>query len=338
MYRSVLVPVSCQMTSSRGIILRQFSVVCCPPVGTPANKQTTMMINQLLIHKRSTKWSTIMTAQPLVRRLFHVRCCVAACGRPAASARGMAPPPFSVAMRSVLPVSAAAAPVVATTLSKVSQRMMMMMMTTAGPTTPRRLPTPPMPRTTYAVVISDATTTKGIFAQLQAWWNNGTILIALGWTALLTIVLDRYLQHQLLRQGSVFDSSSSSLNKEEMINELVTSTQQQRQLLYQQYSTAPALYQCQVKRYYKMGGSHGLYNVQLNDVLDVLVEHVGPKQAYHLCRLKRAPNANDDDDDKSMMDPKHGNSVVELGWYPVTHLEKYTPKPRRWWQRLLFLK
>jgi hypothetical protein len=226
----------------------------------------------------------------------------------------------------------------------------MMMTTTVGPATqPRRLPTPPMPRTTYAVVISDATTTKGIFAQLQAWWNNGTIMIALGWTALLTIVLDRYLQHQLLRQESAFDSSSSSLNKEEMIQELVTSTQQQRQLLYQQYSTAPALYQCRVIRYYKMGGSHGLYNVQLNDVVDILVEHVGPKQAYHLCRLKlhRADpnNANDNNDDHhppSRMDPNDGNAEVvmeELGWYPVTHLEKYTPppKPRRWWQRLLLL-
>lgn len=172
-------------------------------------------------------------------------------------------------------------------------------------------------------------------------------MIALGWTALLTIVLDRYLQHQLLRQGSAFDSSSSSLNKEEMIQELVTSTQQQRQLLYQQYSTVPALYQCRVIRYYKMGGSHGLYNVQLNDVVDILVEHVGPKQAYHLCRLKlhRADpnNANNDDHHPpSRMDPNDGNAAVEeLGWYPVTHLEKYTPspppKPRRWWQRLLFL-
>ena len=86
-----------------------------------------------------------------------------------------------------------------------------------------------------------------------------------------------------------------------MIQELVTSTQQQRQLLYQQYSTAPALYQCRVIRYYKMGGSHGLYNVQLNDVVDILVEHVGPKQAYHLCRLKlqRADPNNKANDNKS---------------------------------------
>jgi hypothetical protein len=223
----------------------------------------------------------------------------------------------------------------------------------------------------------------GMVARVRQWWDDGTILLTLGWSVLLTIVLDRYLQHQLLRDTTpLFGGSRGGgggaggevpLDKEEMIQEIVYSAQQQRRLLYQQYRTAPTLYQGKVIRYYKMGGSHGLYNIQLGDIVDVLEENVGPQQAYHLCRFVRKPNADEmktgttttkstttgtsTSTSTTPLQPQshhhplsHKNTtttnpmihntneqgdIIELGWYPKTHLEIYVP-PRSWWRRLLF--
>lgn len=204
----------------------------------------------------------------------------------------------------------------------------------------RRLPTPPMPRTTYDVVITEVSHGSN---------TAGNTFFTIAIVISCTILLDLYLQNQELRDTrGVGGGGGNGLNKEEMIQQIVISAQQQRELLYQQYSTAPILYQCQVMQYYKMGGSHGLYNVQLQDIVDVLVEHVGPKQAYHLCRFIRPPNDKVDmDSNSSRSDEKttmtiHTNDngdIIELGWYPISHLQRYTPppKPRSWWRRLLML-
>jgi hypothetical protein len=247
-------------------------------------------------------------------------------------------------------------------LTKLStRRMMMNSTTTTGSTIPqqRRLPTPPMPRTTYDVIFSEeaSTSPKGILARLRFWWKNGTILLTVGWTLLLMVVLDLYFQRQLLRDATRGGGGGGTLDKEEMINEIVYSAQQQRQLLYQEYSTAPSLYQCKVIRYYKMGGSHGLHNIQLNTIVDVLVENVGPQQAYHLCRFPRPPKDSENDivcgdtgtssstPNKKPLAPlttkihtTDTGDIIELGWYPKSHLETYTPPTKRtWWKRLLLL-
>jgi hypothetical protein len=53
-----------------------------------------------------------------------------------------------------------------------------------------------------------------------------------------------------------------------------------------------------------------------------------------------------DDDNAATIDSyyksriyKHVNGdIIDLGWYPITHLEKYvTLKKKSWWKRLLFL-
>jgi hypothetical protein len=213
-----------------------------------------------------------------------------------------------------------------------------------------RGPTPPMPRIAYQVVLLEdemfksTKTRTTMFQALRNWWDSGTILIGIGWMGLVTIMVELYLQRSIAMKESV--------DREQMIQDIVYSAQQQRQLLYEQYRTAPALYQCRVIHYYKMGGSHGLQNVKLNDVVDVLSERVGPKQLYHLCRFIRTPTVtttNVDADvemittkDKTMKNKTQhlyqteNGDITELGWYPITHLEPYVQPPKPWWRRFLF--
>ena len=174
--------------------------------------------------------------------------------------------------------------------------------------------------------------------QVRIWWESGTLTIGIGLMGLFLIALDRYF---VIRQTKkTFEEGWDNLDPEEMIHDIVLSAQQQRQLLYQQYRSAPTLYQCRVVRPYQMGGSHGLPHVQMHDVVEVLEENVGPHEAYHLCRFVHPPRDLDDTTTTTKNTPiVHTNEqgdVIELGWYPKTHLERYTP-PRPWWRRLLFV-
>jgi hypothetical protein len=254
--------------------------------------------------------------------------------------------------------------------------------------TAHRAPTPPMPRINYMIRFHDdadfvipllnisAKETK------QGWFSTSTILTVLGWSLLSVTLIDLYLQgygtnyyYNLLsnKYHSLFSNSDSTsnttirpmttkLNKDEMIKELMNDIRQKRQFLYDQYVHTKPLYQCKVIKPYKMGGSHGLYNdIQLNDIVDVLVENVGPKQAYHLCRFVHPPptsTTNDYDNlERVIMKDENGN-IIELGWYPTAYLEKIDPmqndnnqqvqvkvkeettnsntKTRPWWKKWLF--
>jgi len=100
-----------------------------------------------------------------------------------------------------------------------------------------------------------------------------------------------------------------------MVGVLSEETRQKRQALLEEGKDKPALYNCVVKESYKMGGSHGLEDVKVNDIVEILQEGVGPGGSYHLCRTR----------------DQEGN-VVSIGWYPIGFMEK--EKPSSLWDRL----
>jgi hypothetical protein len=232
----------------------------------------------------------------------------------------------------------------------IARRMMMKMMSTMTTETiansailvSRRPPTPPMPRINYYVVFD--TNKSTFYGAFKSWWDSGTILIIAGFSILSLTVIDLYLQgyglnyyYDVFLQGTV----PALMNKDELIHEIINNAKQQRQFLYDQYSNTPLIYQCKVVKYYKMSGSHGLYNIKLNDVVDVLVEQVGPQQLYHLCRFVHRPsdedNVDTNDTDRIIVKNENGD-IIELGWYPITHLEKINmQQSKSWWKRLLFV-
>lgn len=162
-----------------------------------------------------------------------------------------------------------------------------------------RVPLPPMPRVMPRATVHNNMT---FAARVREWWDNGNILLFIGWSGVALMVLDQYLQYQMLQP-----------DKEEMMEEIVYSAQLQRQRLYEEYKDHPALFRCRVMNAdARMGGSHGLRHVQLGDVVEILVPGVGPDGAYHMCRLRR-PDAPD-----------------ELGWFPIKNLQVVKP----WWKRL----
>ena len=125
-----------------------------------------------------------------------------------------------------------------------------------------------------------------------------------GWAALGLLTIDRALQF--------LDNQDS----DQIIDMLEEETQQKRQELQSKYWDAPALYKSKVTLEYKMGGSHGLKDVQLGDIVEVLQEKVGPGEYYHLCRT---------------MDEK--GEVQSIGWYPCSYLEKAPEKKKKGWLR-----
>jgi hypothetical protein len=138
------------------------------------------------------------------------------------------------------------------------------------------------------------------FQRLRDLWNSGSILLGIGFAGLGLLVVDRYLQY-------VDDSERSDwVAKFDDLHRL------QEQALWNEYEGAPVLYECVVRKTYQpLGGTHGLKHVELNEVLQVIQEHVGPNGDYSLCRKT---------------DGK-GNQLG-VGWFPASYLER----KRRWWQ------
>lgn len=130
------------------------------------------------------------------------------------------------------------------------------------------------------------------------------------------MAVDRFLQYQQRRTKE--DSG-------DMIMAIAEEASRRRMALYEAWQNKPALYRCTIVREYKsMGGSHGLRDVQIGDVVEVLEENVGRghEKNYHLCRVV--------DDDAAAA----GGKVVRIGWYPIGFMERIQPEKqrrRRWW-------
>jgi hypothetical protein len=180
-----------------------------------------------------------------------------------------------------------------------------------------RLPAPPMPR------VGPSSSTIGSFAKQQPpkskwrqWWDDGSILITLGWSGLALLAFDRYLLYQI------------QTDAHDMMQDLAVEATRQQDALRQQWAHQPALFECVIRREYKnMGGSMGLSNVQVGDVVQVVQERVGPQQSYHLCRITRYDHGN-------------GHTSGSIGWYPIDFMEKVPggrpadPSNKSLWKRI----
>jgi hypothetical protein len=172
-----------------------------------------------------------------------------------------------------------------------------------------RKPLPPMPRVLSLPVQPQET--------VRSWrtsWDNGSILIGLGWSGLALLALDRYLLYQIQNDS------------ETMIETIRDESMRQKQALVAVWCDQPALYECIIRREYKnMGGSHGLVGVAVGDVVQVLQQGVGPNQQYNLCRVPQQRTIGDEEE-----------QPVAIGWYPLAFMEQIpvaAPK-LSWWQRI----
>lgn len=138
-------------------------------------------------------------------------------------------------------------------------------------------------------------------SRLRQLWNDGSILLFLGWSGLTLLVLDRFLQYQ------------SAQDAADMVGIIQDETRQKRRELLEKYKNAPTLFECVIRTEYKMGGSHGLKGAKVNDIVQVLEEAVGPGKYYNLCRIEI-------------------DGEVSVGWYPESFMEKVTPRRKagRW--------
>jgi hypothetical protein len=152
---------------------------------------------------------------------------------------------------------------------------------------------------------------------IRSWrtsWDNGSILIGLGWSGLALLALDRYLLYQIQNDSDT------------MIETIRDESARQKQALVAAWRDQPALYECIIRHEYKnMGGSHGLVGVVVGDVVQVLQQGVGPNQQYNLCRIPRQRTIDGEEE-----------PPVAIGWYPMAFMEQIpvaAPK-RSWWRRI----
>jgi hypothetical protein len=154
-------------------------------------------------------------------------------------------------------------------------------------------------------------------------WQNGNLLIYLGWTGLALIVVDRFLQYQLAQEAA---------SARQMAMQIQEETRQKRYQTWLQHQSSPTLYQARIVRQYAMGGSQGLDNTQLGQVVEVLQENVGPDEHYHLCK-SQTPTV------EAL--PAHLNVdkvVYPVGWYPNAFLERVPEAKKKNASRWVFWK
>lgn len=140
-------------------------------------------------------------------------------------------------------------------------------------------------------------------SKIRQLWDDGTILLSLGFSSLFLVAVDRFLQYQ---------------NKQEVtetVQDIRQQVEEKRREMMERYQDSPTLFQCKVVEEYKMGGSHGLKGVKVGDVVDILQEDVGPGEYYHLCRTRDAETAD----------------VLSIGWYPQGYMEPIQGEKKRRW-------
>ena len=176
-----------------------------------------------------------------------------------------------------------------------------------------RQPLPPMPRilptsSSSSVVPPPPLRRNSSASRLREWWESGSVLLAIGWTGLAVFALDRYLQYQQRAEAVL------------AVQALAEDAARQKRALRETWKQVHTpLFYCVIRRAYKqMSGSYGLQGVRVGDVVEVLEEGVGPDKLYNLCRIKK------------------GDADEQIGWFPISFMEKIEPvKTKSLWRRLL---
>jgi hypothetical protein len=174
----------------------------------------------------------------------------------------------------------------------------------SGPT--GRAPLPPMPRVAPSINTTTSASTANK-SRLRKMWENGNLLIGFGWTLFAVLLVDRYLQY------------TEGMSVEGAIGMVEETARQKRLEILELHRNDPTIFQCIVRKVYKMEGSHSLMHVDQDDIVEVLEEGIGPDNLYNLCR-------------KMQTTPDGEQQVVSIGWYPVQYLEKVAPPKKAWFK------
>jgi hypothetical protein len=150
-------------------------------------------------------------------------------------------------------------------------------------------------------------------SRLRKMWENGNLLIGFSWTLFAVLLVDRYLQY------------TEGMSVEGAIGMVEETARQKRLEILELHRNDPTIFQCIVRKVYKMEGSHSLMHVDQDDIVQVLEEGIGPDNLYNLCR-------------KMQTTPDGEQQVVSIGWYPVQYLEKVAPPKKVWFNKLAFWK
>jgi len=178
---------------------------------------------------------------------------------------------------------------------------------------------------------------KSKFKQLH---RDGTIEIAVG-LIFAIFAYDRYVQHlaqerkaalhqektrflqhvvqveqakknEVPIKSSTSSSSSSGVEQQHLTREQIFSqinsldAETSRSHMALKFLNRPAKFQCIVKRIPIMFDGHlSLVGIEVNDIVDVLEENVGPDKLYNICRPLKAVNES-----------------LPVGWFPKNCLEK----------------
>jgi len=166
------------------------------------------------------------------------------------------------------------------------------------------------------------------------WKTNGTPEFIVGFTILSLVGIDQFLQSkQRKNRQDVVDQLRLAVHVdtlEEKNNETVNgwSGGGARSASSSLLGEKVALFSCVVRRIPKLfDGNKSLMNVHIGDKVDILEENVGPDRMYHLCRLKREceggiGHADNDDEDKHKNSADEDNHYFNVGWFPISCLEK----------------
>jgi hypothetical protein len=139
-------------------------------------------------------------------------------------------------------------------------------------------------------------------SRLRQRWDDGSILLFTGFATLGVVLLDRYLQYQDRQEAS--DAAAM----------IVEETKQKRRELLEKSRNVPHKFTCEIcTEFDKMGGSHGLKDLKLGDVVEVLEEGVGPGNGYNLCRIR-----------------SQSGEVDAVGWFPMSYMKKIQVARKRW--------
>ena len=193
------------------------------------------------------------------------------------------------------------------------------------------------------------------------WRQNGTPEIIVGTSILSLLLVDLLIQK--------YNESTSTLSRKAVIRELEVAIKEDERLLKndlfkkQSFSTkstsssssspssstrhplididgkeCATLYKCEIMKLPKyFDGTKSLKNVQIHDIVHVIQEFVGPDSTYHLCRIDKKTNCNDDNDNsqkktkivESLRSGKTEDEMIEYlearyeyGWFPITCMKK----------------
>jgi len=160
---------------------------------------------------------------------------------------------------------------------------------------------------------AETTRSSGTFRQrLARLRSNGTPEIVFGAGLLALLAADQLLQSQQEARHKSDREAVLQRLQYDVDADMAKERSDGRALSMEEESSKPSLFQCRVMAVPKyFDGTKSLMGVEVGDVVDVLEEQIGPGGTYNLCRLIRQEN-----------DQKHRESVISVGWYPMSCLEK----------------